>query len=150
MRRFNPNMLHFTIKSLIYATCIFTIIVTFLSSEKMSIPPALWKLLAAEPQQAYVPIGSEFEVFRKSLPRSGTVGLLVVDDSGRHKTDVDAMKIRYGAQNHLAPLLVSDEPEEKIIMVYAPNDAAADAAVQNSGLRWLAVFANGKGIAIKP
>ena len=110
-------------------------------------PPALLKSFLAGTDEGYPALGSEFEPFQKWLPKGGVISFLT--DQPHWEESTEAATIYRNAQTSLCPLVLNQEPTEPIAIVYCKDRETAERRILETGYRWVAIIADGKGIAAK-
>ncbi|MCB9799517.1 MAG: hypothetical protein H6757_02020 [Candidatus Omnitrophica bacterium] len=126
---------------------IMVLIIILLARDPQQLPEhtALQKLLWMPSNKPYLATGAAIGPFKAFLPKRATVSI-VTDDL---ENSAKQRELWYGAQNFLAPLLITKEEDEALMIVYCSNDAIAEEKMKNAGYRWFKHLADGKGVAIK-
>jgi hypothetical protein len=114
--------------------------------ELPAIMPEVLSPLVSGNDQAFLPVGYEFEPFRKMLPARGRLGFIM--DYPFHPYGQTITQL-YSAQTYFVPVVFNPEPGDPVALLYCSNRFIADRRMAETGYRLAAVLADGKGFAAK-
>ncbi|MBI4550214.1 MAG: hypothetical protein HY714_04755 [Candidatus Omnitrophica bacterium] len=111
---------------------------------KISVP-VIRSLLAGE-DRSILPVGYEFEPYRRFLPARGRLGFIM--DFPFHPYGKTITQL-YSAQTYFVPVVLNPNPGDPVALLYCSNRFIADQRLAETGYRLAAVLADGKGFAVK-
>ncbi len=109
-----------------------------------SAPLIIQKLL--EGKDPFIPSGEIFSAFKPFLPPHEKVTFIMDYPFSPYGRGIDQL---YEAQSHLAPTILSHDPDQRAAIVFCSNTSIAEKRLEESGYRILAPLGDGKGVAIK-
>jgi hypothetical protein len=139
----------YMIRNIIFHLCLLAIIVTATVKtgfERNLYPPEMLKDLLGGVSTTYRLPGSQFEIFKQFLPPNQKINFLVAETPNEFASGNEWGKFYYDAQNYLAPLVLNRRPEEKLGILYCPNQEIANARLKQTNLYWVLTISDGKGI----
>lgn len=129
----------------VYAA-LFIAMIAGADKELPGIMPQMLQPLAAGNDRGFLPVGYEFEPFRKTLPDKGRLGFIM--DYPFHPYGQTITQL-YSAQTYFVPVVFNPEPGDPVALLYCSNRFIADRRLAETGYRLAAVLADGKGFAVK-